>query len=68
MCRGSDVSRSVGPDSGLASNECCLRHTVLCEAREEPFERLLPDLVVDLCSTLFLQDCVAVNAQDVVIG
>ena len=28
--------------------------------------RLRDDLVVDLCSTLFLQDCVAVNPQDVV--
>ena len=43
-----------------------LRHAVLCETGEEPFERPLPDLVVDLCSTLFLQDCVAVNPQDVV--
>ena len=43
-----------------------LRHAVLCETGEEPFERPLPDLVVDLCSTLFLQDGVAVNPQDVV--
>ena len=28
------------------------------EAWELPFERPLPDLVVDLCSTLFLQDVV----------
>ena len=26
----------------------------------------LPDLVIDRCSTLFLQGCVAVNPQDVV--
>ena len=52
------------PDWPALSRLC---HAVLCEAREEPFEGPLPD-VVDLCSTLFLflQDCVAVNAQDVV--
>ena len=33
---------------------------------KEPFERPLPDLVVDCRYTLFLQDCVAVNPQDVV--
>ena len=58
------MSRALlNPDSGLACAEGRLRHAVLCEAREEPFERPLPDLVVDRCSTLFLQDCVAVNPQ-----
>ena len=41
-------------------------HAVLRETREEPFERPLPDLMIDRCSTVFLQDCVAVNPQDVV--
>ena len=54
------------PNSGLACAEGRLRHAVLCEAREEPFEGPLPDLVMDRCSTLFLQDCVAVHQQDVV--
>ena len=66
MCRSSDVSRSFEPDSGLAITELCLRHAVLGEAREEPFERPQPDLVVDRRCTLFLQDCVAVNPQEVV--
>ena len=44
----SDVSRSFEPNSGPACAQGRLRHAVLCEAREEPFERLLPDLVVDL--------------------
>ena len=66
VCRSRDVSRSFVPDSGLASAEGRLCHAVLCETREEPFERPLPDLVVDLCSTLFLKDFVAVNPQDVV--
>ena len=43
-----------------------LCHAVHCETQEEPFERPLSDLVVDLCSPLFLEDCVAVNPQDVV--
>ena len=33
---------------------------------KSPIERPLPNLVVELCSPLFLQDCVAVNSQDVV--
>ena len=52
MCRSSDVPRSFEPNSRQA------RHAVLCEAREEPFERQVP--------TLFLQDCVSLNPQDVV--
>ena len=44
----------------------CLRHTALRETPEESFERPLPNLVVDFCSPLFLQDCVAMNSQDVV--
>ena len=52
-------------DSWLARTEGCLRHTVLCQTREEPFEGPLPDLVIDRC-ILFLQDCVAVNPHDVV--
>ena len=63
MCPCSDVSRSFETNSGLACAEGRLSHAVLCEAREEPFERPLPDLVVDLCSPPFLQDCVAVNAD-----
>ena len=47
--RSSDVSRSFEPDSGLASTECRLRHTVLRETWEEAFERLLPNLVLGLC-------------------
>ena len=48
-----------------AGAEGRLCRDVLCETREEPFERPLPDLVVDVCSPLFLQ-CVAVNPEDVV--
>ena len=66
VCRSRDVSRSCVPYFRLACAERCLRHTVLRETREEPFERTVPNLVVDLCSTLFLQDCVAVNPLDVV--
>ena len=66
VCRSSDVSRSFVPNSGLASTECRLRHTVLRETWEESFERPLPNLVVDFRSPLFLQDCVAGNPQDVV--
>ena len=58
--------RSFEPSSRLACAEGRLRHVALCEAPEEPFERPLPDLVIDNCGTLFLQDCVAVNPQDVV--
>ena len=65
-CWCGDVSRSFEPNSGLACAEGRLCHAVLCETREEPFERPLSDLVVDLCSPLFLQDCVAVKPQDVV--
>ena len=50
VCRSSDVSRSF----------------LLCEAREEPFKRLLLKLLADLCSTLLLKQCVAVNPQNVV--
>ena len=66
MSRCSVVWRSFEPNSGLASAEGRLCHAVLCETREEPVERPLPDLVIDLCSPLFLQDCVAVNQQNVV--
>ena len=58
-CRCSDVSSSFEPNSRQASAEGRLCHAVLCETREEPFER-------QLRSSLFLQDCVAVNSQDVV--
>ena len=64
MCRSSGVPRSFEPNSGLACAEGRLRHAILCEDREDLLERPLPDLVVDRCSTLFLQDCVAVNPQD----
>ena len=66
VCRSSDVPRSFVPDSGLASTECRLRHTVLRKTLEGPFKRPLPSLVVDFCSPLFLKDCVAVNSQEVV--
>ena len=54
------------PNSGLDCAEGRLCRAVLCETREEPFQRPLPDLVADPCGPLFLQDCVAVNPQDVV--
>ena len=54
------------PESGLACTECRLRHTVIRETWEEPFERPLPNPVVDFCSPLFLKNCVAVYSQDVV--
>ena len=66
VCWTCDVLRSLEPDSGLACAECRLRHTVLRETREEPFERPLPKLVINFCSPLFLKDCVTVNSQDVV--
>ena len=66
VCKSSDVPRSFEPDSRLACAEGCLCRAVLRETTEEPFERPLPDLVIDPCHTLFLQDCVAVNPQDVV--
>ena len=50
VCGSSDVSHSFVPDSGLASTERRLRHTVLRETWEEPFKRPLPNLVVDFCS------------------
>ena len=43
-----------------------MRHAILGETREEPIEGPLPDLIVDRCRPLFLQDFVAVNPQDVV--
>ena len=64
VCRSSDVPRPLEPKSGLACTEGCLCCAVLCETREEPFERPLPDFVMDRCRTLFLQDRVAVNPQD----
>ena len=64
--RSSGVSRSLEPDSGLARTEGCLRHAVLRETGEEPFEGPLSNFIVDRRCTLFLQDCVAVNPQDVV--
>ena len=66
VCRCSDVSRPFQPNSGLACTKGRLCHAVLRETRKEPFKRPLPDLVVDLCSPLFLQDRVVVNRQDVV--
>ena len=66
VCWSRDVSRSFVPDSGLASTEIRLRHTVLRETWEEPFERPLPNLIVDFRRPLFLEDCVAVYSQDVV--
>ena len=66
VCQSSVVSRSLEPNSGLACTEGCLCQAVLREPREEPFEGPLPDLVVDRCSVVFLQDCVAVKPEDVV--
>ena len=66
VCRSSDVSRSFEPNSGLTCAEGRLCHAVLCDAQEGPFERPLPDLVMERCITLFLQGCVAVIPQDVV--
>ena len=66
LCRSSDVPRSFEPNFVLACTEGCFRHAVFRETREEPFERPLPNLIIDRCSTVFLQDCVAVNPQDVV--
>ena len=54
------------PDWPALSVACVMRHTVHRETQEEPFERPLPDLIVDRCRPLFLQDFVAVNPQDVV--
>ena len=62
MCRSSDVSRSLEPVSRLARIESCLRRAVLRETREEPFD----NFIVNLRCTLFLQDVVTVNSQDVV--
>ena len=50
VCRSCDVSRSLEPDSWLARTEGCLRHAVLRETQEEPFEGPLPDLIVDRCT------------------
>ena len=64
--RSSDVPCSFEPNSGLAGAESCLCHAVLRETWEEPFERPLPNLIVDGCRPLFLHGCVAVNPQDMV--
>ena len=40
----------------LTCAECGLRHPVLRETLEEPFERPVPNLVVHFCSQLFLKD------------
>ena len=55
VCKSSDVSLSLEPNSGPASTECRLYRAVLRETREEPFERPLHNLVVDFCSPLFLK-------------
>ena len=61
------MSRALEPNSGLACAESCLCHAVLCETREEPLERPLPDPIVDRCRPLCHQDCVGVHPQDVVV-
>ena len=66
MSRSSDVSRSLEPDSRLACTEGCLRHAVHRETGEGPFEGPLPNFTVNRHCTLFLQDFVAMNSQDVV--
>ena len=53
-------------DRSLASAERRFCHTVLCGTWEEPPKRLVTNLAADFCGPLFLQDCVAVNLQDVV--
>ena len=50
--RSRDVSHSFEPDSGLASTECRLCHTVFRETWEEP----LRHHAAHFCSPLFLQD------------
>ena len=60
------VSRSVVSNSGLAFTECGLDHAVLRETQEEPLDKPLPNHVVDFCSPLFLEGCVALFSQDVV--
>ena len=57
MNRSSDVSRSFEPDSRLARTEGCLRHAVLRETGEEPFEGPLPNFIVNQRCTVVLQDC-----------
>ena len=66
VSRGCDVSRSLEPDSWLARTEGCLRHAVLRETGEEPFEGPLPILIVNRSCTLFLQDFATMDPQDVV--
>ena len=66
MSRSSDVSRSLEPDSRLARTEGCLRHAVLREIGEVPFEGPLPNFIVNRRCTSFLQDFVTMNSQDVV--
>ena len=52
-CAGATMSRALlNPIPDWPAPRVC--HAVLCEAQEEPFGTPLPDLVVDLCSTLFL--------------
>ena len=52
------ILSSVKPGKGRSRD--------LRETWKEPFERPLPNLVVDFCSELFLKDGVAVKPQDVV--
>ena len=66
VCRSSDVSRSLVPDSGLACTECGLYHAVLREASEEPHRRSLSYTVVNFSGSLLLQDRVAVHSQNVI--
>ena len=65
-CAGADVSRSLVPDSGLASTECGLYDAVFRETQEEPFERPVSNLVINFSGSLLLQDRVAVHSQNVV--
>ena len=65
-CARAAMSRALLYPIPDSCTERRLRHTVLHETREEPFERPLSNLIVYLCSSLFLKDCVAVYSQDVV--
>ena len=49
-----------------AGAECGLHQAVLREAREEPLERSLSNLVVDFGKSFPVQDHVAVHSEDVV--
>ena len=53
-------------DSRLACAECGLHRAVLRESWEEPLKRPLSNLSVGSCTSLLLQDRVAVHPENVV--